>query len=324
VRILVSIFSPVAAWNIPAPFVERLRRAFPQHEFGRAGSHEEVLDRVGGVGVVFASEFRPPSLAAAGALRWIHSPAAGVGDMLFPEMVATAITITNSSGILADSIAEHVLAATLALFRRLPVAFARQAARVWAQDELMMPAPRPVYGATMGIVGLGTIGSAVARLAAANGMRVVATRRRAEPAGGIDRVYPAERLYDLLAESDVVVLAAPLTPETRGLIGRSELRAMKRSAILINVGRGKLVREAELADELARGTLAGAALDVFEREPLDPASPLWTLPNVLLTPHAAGMRPDYWEAVTGLFERNLRRFEQGEPLLNVVDKAAGY
>jgi phosphoglycerate dehydrogenase-like enzyme len=323
-RILVSIFSPVAIWNIPEPFVETLRHTFPQHEFVRAASHGEVVARLDGVQVVFASEFRPRALDAAGALRWIHSPAAGVGNMLFPELVASGITITNSRGILAESIAEHVLAVSLALFRRLPTAFARQAARVWAQDELMTPAPRPIRGATIGIVGLGAIGSAVARLGRTIGMRVVATRRHDLTVPAIDRLYPAERLYDLLAEADVVVLAVPLTEDTRGLIGRSELRAMKRSAILVNVGRGKLVREADLADELARGTIAGAALDVFEHEPLDPASPLWTLPNVLLTPHAAGMRPDYWEAVVDLFERNLRRFEQGEPLLNVIDKAAGY
>jgi phosphoglycerate dehydrogenase-like enzyme len=158
------------------------------------------------------------------------------------------------------------------------------------------------------------------------GMRVIATRRRAtapRPAS-VEVVYAPSRLPELLAASDVVVLAAPSTDATRDLIGSAEIRKMKRDAILINVARGRLVREEDLAVELSRGTIAGAALDVFEREPLDASSPLWDLPNVVITPHTSGFREDYWEAAVELFADNLRRFEAGIPLLNVVDKAAGY
>ena len=157
-------------------------------------------------------------------------------------------------------------------------------------------------------------------------MRVSAVRRHADRPRPpfVDDVTGPGELGTLLARADIVVLAAPLTGETRGLIGRPELRLMKRSAILVNVARGKLVSEQDLADELAAGSIAGAALDVFEREPLDPASPLWGLPNVLITPHTSGFREDYWPAVVDLFMENLRRFESGRRLMNVVDKDAGY
>jgi len=137
-------------------------------------------------------------------------------------------------------------------------------------------------------------------------------------------VYPASELRRFLGECDVVVVAAPLTAETRGLIGRDELRAMRRDGVLVNVSRGKLLREAEVAEELASGTIAGAALDVFEHEPLDPGSPLWDLPNVVITPHTSAFRRDYWQVTVDLFADNLERFLRGEPLVNVVDKEAGY
>jgi phosphoglycerate dehydrogenase-like enzyme len=178
----------------------------------------------------------------------------------------------------------------------------------------------------MVIVGLGAVGGAVARAAAALGVRVSGVRRN--PAAGrpegVSAVTGPDRLPALLPTADAVVLAAPLTASTRSLIGAPELALMKPGAILVNVARGKLVDERALDDALARGALGGAALDVFEREPLDPASPLWDRPNVILTPHTSGFRQDYWEAVADLFIENARRLESGQPLLNLVDKRAGY
>jgi phosphoglycerate dehydrogenase-like enzyme len=178
----------------------------------------------------------------------------------------------------------------------------------------------------MGIVGLGSIGGAVAERAAALGVEVIAVRRTpsAPRPPCVSAVYPPAELDAVLRRADLVVLAAPLTADTRGLIGAGELRRMKREAVLINVARGKLVREDELAAELAHGTIAGAALDVFEHEPLPASSPLWDLPNVVITPHTSSFRSDYWALAVDLFASNLRRFERGEPLANVVDKAAGY
>ncbi len=322
-KVVVSVFAD-PAWTMPARCVASLRARFPHITFGHATNDEQLIQEIRDAEVAFLSRLRPDQFAAARALRWIHSPAAGVGGLMYPEIAASPVVITNSRGIHADTIAEHVMGVIIALFRRFPLAERRQTEHRWAKGELS--GVRLLRGQTMGIIGMGAIGSTIARLGAAFGMRVIATRRHpdAPRPAGVDEVLPPSQLADLLAASDVVVLAAPLTPETRWLIRSTELRQMKREAFLVNIARGKLVTEEDLAVELAAGTIAGAALDVFEHEPLDPASPLWDLPNVIITPHTSGFRADYWEAATDLFADNLRRYERGEPLFNVVDKAAGY
>src|SRR5712692_10818246 len=181
----------------------------------------------------------------------------------------------------------------------------------------------------MGIVGLGSIGMELVKIAAPFGFRISAIRRRANepPPDGpftIDEVWPPDRLPDLLAQSDVVVLAAPHTPDTKRLIGRRELDRVKRGAFLINIARGKLIDDEAVIDALRDGRLGGAALDVFTQEPLDVSSPYWDLPNVIITPHVSGALQDYWTPLVALFSENLRRFDRGAPLLNVVDKVAGY
>lgn len=329
--ILVGIYSPFAAWNIPAACVDRLRDDFSEHQFVHASNENEALELIPGAHVAFMSEVGPEHLAAARHLEWIHSPAAGLGGMLFPAMIESRVIMSNSRGISADTIAEHVLAVTLVMFRKLPLAFRSQAERVWAQDAMLADPPlRTIAGSYVLVVGLGAIGTATARGMAGLGARVTGIRRRASGPrpGFVDLVATPDALLDLLPSADVVVLAAPQTRETRGLIGARELAAMRRDALLVNVSRGKLVDEAALAAALtappAARTLGGAALDVFEHEPLSPDSPLWALSNVLITPHMAGFRRDHWDAVTTLFAENLRRFGSGQPLLNVVDKEAGY
>ena len=329
--IIVGIYSPFAAWNIPAAHVDRLRGEFPAHEFLHASNENEALELIAGAHVAFMSEVRPNHLAAARRLEWIHSPAAGLGSMLFPAMIESPVIMSNSRGISADTIAEHVLAVTLVMFRNLPLAFRSQAERVWAQDAMLADsALRTIAGSHVLVVGLGAIGTATGRRMAALGARVSGIRRRASGPRPefVDLLATPDALLDLLPSADVVVLAAPETRETRGFIGARELAAMRREALLVNVSRGKLVDEAALAAALtappAARTLGGAALDVFEHEPLSPASPLWSLPNVLITPHMAGFRRDHWDAVTTLFAENLRRFASGQPLLNIVDKEGGY
>jgi phosphoglycerate dehydrogenase-like enzyme len=217
---------------------------------------------------------------------------------------------------------------TIALARRLPIAMRAQVAHRWAQDEPEGATVdvRTLEGQRMGIVGLGAIGLELVKIAAPFGFRISAIRRRAgEPTPvGVDEVWPLDRLPDLLACSDVVVLALPHTPETKRLIGKPELDRIKRGALLVNVARGKLVDDDAVIGALRDGRLGGAALDVFSEEPLDPASPYWDLPNVLVTPHTSGAMQDYWTPLVALFSDNLRRFEKGEPLRNVVDKKAGY
>jgi phosphoglycerate dehydrogenase-like enzyme len=325
VTILLAVHSPFAIWTIPLEYVERLRAAFPAHTFLHAKDHAEASALYPAADVVFAGQITRAQFTAARRLRWLHSPAAGVGGMLFPEMIASDVVLTNSRGMSAETIAEHVLAVTLAIFRRLPHAFRSQAAREWAQDAIGAERNRLIAGSHVLVVGLGSIGTAVARRFRLLGARVTGLRRRVpETPDGDWTAAPADRLHALLPDADVVVIAAPHTRDTRNLIGARALGLMSRAAVLVNVSRGQLVDEAALVAALRTGTIAAAALDVFVDEPLPPESPFWDLPNVLVTPHTSGFRPDHWDAAVDLFADNLRRFDAGEPLLNVVDKDAGY
>jgi phosphoglycerate dehydrogenase-like enzyme len=327
-KVLVAIYYPDAlVWNIPAGDVDVLRARFPHISFAHARDHETTLREVRDADVAFSSILRGELLAGATRLRWIHSSAAGVGSLISPELRARGIIVTNSRGLHATTIAEHVVGVTIMLLRKLHVAVRRQAEGRWAQEELSAPdASRSIRGAVIGIVGLGAIGSGVARAMAALGAEVRAIRRRPTlpVPDGVAWVGGPDELSDLLRRADVVVLAAPQTGATRGLIGAREMGLMRRDAFLVNVSRGKIVDEGALVQALTDGTIAGAALDVFEHEPLDPASPLWRLPNVIVTPHSSGFRQDYWQAVVDLFTENLRRFERREPLLNVVNLDVGY
>jgi phosphoglycerate dehydrogenase-like enzyme len=325
-RILISIHSPFVMWNIPSGHVERLRREFPAHDFLHAGDDGQALEMAAEADSAFSSHVTREQLLAAPKLQWIHSPAAGVGGMLFREMVESPVVITNSRGMSAETIAEHVVAVMLALFRNLPLAVRRQSEGVWAQDEISARGNRTIAGSTVLVVGLGAIGAAAARRISALGARVIGVRRQRDAPGveGVSVVFAPHELREALASADAVVIAAPHTRQTRGLIGRAELDAMKQDAVLVNVSRGRLVEEAALVATLRAGRLGGVALDVFEREPLAADSPLWTFPNVLITPHTSGFRPDHWDAATDLFAENLRRFEAGHALLNVVDKREGY
>jgi phosphoglycerate dehydrogenase-like enzyme len=326
-NVLVSIFSPIRMWNIPDAHVRRLRECFPHHRFLHARGADETDALAPDAEIAFSSLIRPSTLAAAPRLTWIHSPAAGVGSMLFPEMIASPVVLTNSRGTHADAMAEHVIGVMLAMLRKLPEAVAHQAARRWAHDEMSTGRPhRLVKGSTVGIIGPGSIGGAIARLAAALGARVEAIRRRPDLGcpEGVHAVFAPADLHARLPAWDTIVLAVPLTPATRGLIGARELALMKPEAILINVGRGKVIRESDLVAALRDHRIAGAALDVVEREPLDESSPLWDVGDVLITPHTSSLRADYWDITTDVFAENLRRRDAGEPLLNVVDKHAGY
>jgi len=327
-NVLVAVISPAAIWVLPRPFVDQLRRDFPQHTFLDAWDRDTLRRLLPEADVAFTPFIDRDAFPSATRLRWVQSPAVGVGSLMFPELLASPVVITSARGIRARSIAEHVIGVTIALARRLPVAVRAQIAHRWAQDELEGPASgvRSLDGLRMGIVGLGSIGMEIVRLAAPFGIRVSAIRRRAQasPPAGVDDVLSPGGLPDLLGRSDVVVLAVPHTPETKQIIGRGELDRMKRGALLINIARGKLIDDGAVIEALKDGRLGGAALDVFTREPLDASSPYWDLPNVIITPHTAGAMQDYWTPLVALFSDNLRRFERGEPLVNVVDKNAGY
>jgi|SRR5271157_394436 len=262
-------------------------------------------------------------LAMAPAVRWVHTRAAGLDDLLSPELVAHPAVLTNASGVFSPSLGEWVLGAILYFakdFRRL---VRNQAAGVWQPFDVPF-----VEGQTVGIVGYGDIGRAVAARVRAMGMRVLALKRHAPPPGHRDplaeRIYPAGSRSEMLAQCDYVVIAAPLTPETRGLMGAAEFAAMKRDAVLVNVGRGPVVDEAALIEALSRGLLKGAALDVFDREPLPAGHAFYRLENVLLSPHSADHTPDWLQRAMRQFLDQFERFRKGQPLANVVDKKLGY
>jgi phosphoglycerate dehydrogenase-like enzyme len=327
VTILVSIVSGFRMWTIPGHHVEALRREFPADTILHAADDDQARELIEEAEIAFAASITPDQLRAARRLHWVHCPAAGIGHLLYPEMVESGVTITNGRGTSADTIAEHVLAVVLSLFRRLPVAHTRQAQHAWAQDEIASPpGNRTIAGSRALIVGLGSIGAATAARLTALGAAVMGIRRRRDvaPVPGVESVHPPEALHQLLPEADIVVLAAPQTMTTTGLIGEVELARMKRDAVLVNVSRGSLIDQAALVRALRSGALAGAALDVFRDEPLASDDPMWDVPNLLITPHVSGFRRDHWDAAVALFVENRRRFAAGQPLLNVVDKKAGY
>jgi phosphoglycerate dehydrogenase-like enzyme len=255
-------------------------------------------------------------------LRWVHSRSAGLDAVLFPALVESDVVLTNGRGVFSRSLAEFVVGAVLFFakdFRRL-VESQRRAA--WEPFE-----PADVAGRTLGIVGYGDIGRAVAERARVLGMRILALRRRPERSRQdplVDETLPPEALVDLMRRADDVVVAMPLTPESRGFVGPAAIGAMKETAVLINVGRGPVVDEAALVRALTACRIRGAALDVFEIEPLPAGHALWSLENVLLSPHCADNTPGWLEAAMRCFLRNLGRFRRGEGLENVVDKSLGY
>jgi phosphoglycerate dehydrogenase-like enzyme len=314
-------------WTLPAPLLGALAHRFPGVRFesppDRAAA-EQLLPRAEIVlgGLVDAANF-----GRARGLRWIHVPAAGVGSQLFPALVESGVVVTNARGLHAVAMAEHALGLMLAFARKLHRARDLQRAHRWGQVALWTEPPPfgQLAGGTLGLVGLGAVGAALAERAAALGLRVIAVRphTRPDPAPAHEQ-WGLERLGELLERADWVVLAAPHTAASRGMIGAEQFARMKPGAVLVNLGRGALVDEQALVAALRAGRLGGAALDVVRGEPLEPASPLWDLPDVILTPHVGGLGPGHWEGAVEQFAENLELYLAGRPLRNVVDKRAGY
>lgn len=250
-------------------------------------------------------------------LRWIHTASAGFNWVLIPEVVARPIALTRSANVLDVPIAEFVVAATLALLKDLPAFFRAQEARTWARPTML----HGLHGKTVGIVGAGAIGRAAATRFRGFGTHTIGLKRTPASLPEFDEVRGPDGLDALLRECDVVVLACPLTPETRHLIDRTRLASMRPSALLINVARGEIVVEADLIAALRDGVIAGAALDVFATEPLPSDSPLWELENVIVTPHASYLDPSNAQGALEEFLDNLRRFLAGEELRNTITSA---
>ncbi|MFC2059805.1 D-2-hydroxyacid dehydrogenase [Chloroflexota bacterium] len=257
-------------------------------------------------------------------LRWVQYMGVGMERAIEMGLMEGNITVTNASGVRAIPMAEYAIMDMLMLVKKVPLSFLNQQRKHWERLSAS-----DLQGKTAGIIGLGTIGHEVARLAQAFGMRVVATRksvtRQEDSVMGVDKVYPRKDLLEMLSECDFVVLTAPLTEETNGMLGERELKAMKPGSFLVNISRGSIIDESMLIRALREGWIAGAGLDAFEKEPLNPESELWELPNVIISSHCSGVNDDVVNTeVTRLFCDNLKRYVDGQPLLNVVDKKKGY
>ncbi|MDX2171442.1 MAG: D-2-hydroxyacid dehydrogenase [Deltaproteobacteria bacterium] len=314
-------------WSVPEASVTAWRQRHPQLEVVSLDDPAELAGALAEADIFFGWKLPPADFAVARQLRWFHSALAGIEDCLFPALVASDVLLTNSTGLHSTCIPEHVITQILVLSRNFHQAARLQARHEWNRFGMILAGSgiRDVNGANLAVLGAGPIGENVARLAAGLGMRVRVMRRDASTAvPHAEAVLPPSALHELLAWADFVVLAVPLTGETRHLIGAAELRAMKSTAYLINIARGEVVDQEALLACLRAGGLAGAALDVFDPEPLPADSPFWELENVVITPHVSGYMPQYFDRMLALFEDNLERFLAGRPLRNVVDKQLGY
>ncbi len=321
--------------------LDKLRAVSPELEVVQHTIHNlnDLLEypRLRDVEILYYGWLEPPAPEDIPSVRWIQLHTAGANQLLGTPILETDIAITTASGVHSTPIAEYTFAQILALRRRIPLMLYFQQRGEWPKDRWARFAVPELRGATLGVVGYGRIGREVARLGNAFGMHVLATRRSRSP----DPAYPRwssapdwddsvvefvarDDLHTLLSRSDFVVIALPLTDETRHIIDADALQAMKSSGYLINIARGAVVDERALIRALQEGWIAGAGLDVFEQEPLPADSPLWKLDNVILSPHVSGFSPLYDARATDLFAENLRRYLAGERLLNLFDPQKGY
>lgn len=328
-------------WSAPEQTVADLRDTLqpewrvteirePVHAMGDGAAHapgvlsEEIVDAEVYCGFGLPRE----AFRRAEELCWIHTAAAGVSGILYPELRESDVILTNAAGVYAPPMAEHALAGILHFTRGLDLAVAARGRGEWARDRIAGEGSpvRELAGRCVGVVGYGGAGRAVGRRARALGLRVWGLRRRpsGEPPGEVERMLGPEALPELAREADYLVLCLPETPETRGLVDGEVLSALGPDGVLVNLARGEVVEEGALVRALEARTLRGAVLDVFREEPLPPSSPFWALENVLITPHVSGVSSRVWERQSELILENVRRYLDGQTLRNVVDKERGY
>jgi len=314
-------------WTIADSDIDALRARFPGVTFTSVEEDAALTAELADADVFLGWNFPPKLFAAASRLRWVHSASAGIEANLFPALVESDVILTNSAGLHSVCIPEHVLGLMLLLARNFHEAQRLQREQVWDRARVIMFAGgvKELAGSHLAVIGAGAIGTSVARLGNSLNMLVRVMRRRSSrPVPGAERVVGPDHLHELLGWGDFVVLATPLTAETRHLIDRTALQAMKSSAYLINIARGEVVDDEALIDALRSQAIAGAGLDVFSEEPLSSTSPYWSLPNVIVTPHVSGYTPGYFAKMLALFADNLERLVRGTALRNVVNKRLGY
>jgi D-2-hydroxyacid dehydrogenase (NADP+) len=310
----------ILAW-LPDGVLPRFITEFSQIEFVDARNHAAFEEHLSSATLTYGV---PPvaRLPEAGSLRWIQLISAGVPQDLCPVAQRQDIQVTNLAGLYGTSIAEHALALMVTLARNLHIAVRNQEKKSW--DREVARTMSDLHGRTVAIVGLGNIGQGIARLARAYGMRVLGCRRTDRPAPCVDRVFRRAEIHAMLAEADYVVVAAPLTSQTEGMLGPDEFEAMKHGAIYINVSRGGVAQEKALLDALRSGRVAAAGMDVFALEPLAPGHPFWTMPQVVISPHYSGETINLSRLPAQRFARNLRAWLAGGEMEGAVDLQWGY
>jgi phosphoglycerate dehydrogenase-like enzyme len=326
-KLVLCVWHPFTLWRPPADVAVHVRRRWPEMRVFHLPTYDHLEEEIGDTDIFVGWSLKPAQYALAKKLRWIHSTAAGVGQLMYPALRESDVVVTNASGVHTTPMAEHIVGMLVALARRFHTAFRHQLRSHWAQQEIWdeQLRPRELAGQTLLLVGFGAIGREVARRVKPLGMKIWAvTRSGRGDAALADRFLPATALNEVLHEADYVILAAPETPETQRMIGAAQLAAMKPTAFLINVARGSLIDEAALIDTLRRRAIAGAALDVTDMEPLPASSALWALDNVFITPHISAVSEFLWDRQTELLLENLERWFGGRELVNLVDKRRGY
>ena len=326
-KLVICVWHPFTEWRPTPAVAEAIRTRWPEMRVLHLPNYDRLTEELPDTDIFVGYSLRAEQLKDAKKLKWIHSTAAGVAQLMYPELRDSGILVTNPSGIFSVPMAEHTMGLLLALARNFPDSVRQQDRARWSQQEIWdMPQHlTELNGKVLLIVGYGSIGREVAKRAKAFDMRVWGVTR----SGGGDRtnaekIFPATKLLDVLPDADYLLISAPETAETGHLIGAAQIARMKRGARLINVSRGSLLDEAALLRALESGALGGAALDVAHMEPLPAESPLWKAPNLFLTPHTSAVSDKLWERETALLVDLLERWFDGRELFNLVDFARGY
>jgi phosphoglycerate dehydrogenase-like enzyme len=326
-KLVICVWHPFTEWRPKPMMSDAIHRRWPEMRVLHLPNYDRLPEELPDTDIFLGYSLRPKQLKDAKKLQWIHSTAAGVVQLMYPELRDSGILVTNPSGIFSVPMAEHTMGLLLALARNFPDSVRQQDRSHWSQQELW---DKPQHltelnGQILLIVGYGSIGRELAQRAKAFDLRIWGVTRSGK--GDLthaERIVPALQLDEVLPQADFVVIAAPETPETRQLMGAARLARMKPGARLINVARGSLLDESALVHFLTSGTLGGAALDVAETEPLPPESPLWKAPNLFITPHTSAVSDRLWNRQTSLFMELLERWFDGREMFNRVDFSRGY
>jgi phosphoglycerate dehydrogenase-like enzyme len=326
-KLVICVWHPFTEWRPKPAMADAIRKRWPAVHVVHLPNYDLLPQELPDTDIFIGYSIRADQLKSAKQLKWVHSTAAGVAQLMYPELRDSGILVTNASGIFSIPMAEHTMGLILALARNLPDSVRFQDQTIWSQQQLWDKPQHlgEVNSRLLLIVGFGSIGRELARRARAFDMRVWGVTRSGKGDSSLaEKIVPASQLNEALPEADYVVLAAPDTPETKHLIGAAQLARMKRTARLLNVGRGSLLDEEALVRSLQTGELAGAALDVARTEPLPPESPLWKAPNLFITPHTSAISERLWDRETVLLLDLLERWFGGAEMTNVVDFTRGY